>query len=209
MGSTSSESGHGGRLSPLKPHQSMIHLSEFLIDYRGNERPVATGQSSADERVANALSGKVFPEFRENWTNRRVIRLRALPSPIKLGIRIYDDKTNQSLRDACRRAGSVERTRLSGWCREGCRTDLWRFRPWRVVVQAAGRAGWRSQGDSRRCFGSVGLFECLGEPGCWIDFAGCERGHGRTPPMAGRDGGRLDRRRNDGGRLRHDQGPRG
>jgi len=43
------------------------------------------------------------------------------------------DKTNQSLRAPCGRAGSVERTRVSGCTRRSSGVGLWRFLPPRVA----------------------------------------------------------------------------
>src|SRR5215472_8906874 len=48
------------------------------------------------------------------------------------------DETNQSLRAPCGRAGSVERTRVTGWTRRGSGVGLWRFLPPRVAVEAVG-----------------------------------------------------------------------
>jgi GMP synthase C terminal domain len=55
--------------------------------------------------------------------------------------RVVYDVTNQSLRAPDGRAGSVERTRLSGCTRRGSGRGLWRFLPQRVVGDAVGRAG--------------------------------------------------------------------
>jgi hypothetical protein len=46
--------------------------------------------------------------------------------------------TNQSLRAPCGRAGSVERTGLTGCTRRGSGVGLWRFLPPRVAVEAVG-----------------------------------------------------------------------
>src|SRR5215469_10351469 len=48
------------------------------------------------------------------------------------------EKTNQSLRAPCGRAGSVGRTRVSGCTRRGSVVGLWRFLPSRVAVEAVG-----------------------------------------------------------------------
>src|SRR5215467_1457508 len=53
---------------------------------------------------------------------------------------VYDPatETNQSLRAPGGRAGSVERTRLTGCPRRGSGVGLWRFLPRRVAVEAVG-----------------------------------------------------------------------
>ena len=66
------------------------------------------------------------------WTDE--VALRALTNQ---GIRDLK-QTNQSLRAPCGRAGSVERTRVTGWTRRGSGVGLWRFLPPRAAVEAVG-----------------------------------------------------------------------
>src|SRR5262249_57855023 len=72
------------------------------------------------------------------------------------------DRTNQSLRAPCGRAGSVERTRVSGCTRRGSGVGLWRFLPPRVAVEAGGGSGRRGGGEGWGGGGSLLPLSLLG-----------------------------------------------
>jgi hypothetical protein len=105
--------------------------------------------------------------------------------PLKAG---FPDLTNQSLRAPDGRAGSVERTRLSGCTRRSGRIGLWRFLPPRVAgeaVETAGReGGGKREGGGRLVMPADWLVRSLR----WGDVRGFWGGAGRAPTIARRNG---------------------
>src|SRR5215469_106073 len=76
----------------------------------------------------------VFPSRAREETRES----RGMPCLFLHTERGFGGKTNQSLRAPCGRAGSVERTRVTGCTRRGSGVGLWRFLPRRVGVEAVG-----------------------------------------------------------------------